>query len=295
MKTLPKRNQLGLVHMLVAVAVLLDGRTAADIACSLPEGPGLLAPKIDVLPSCVSSRCSDKQRWSSGHKRKGAGTAVLTERMRMRSGRDVVLPDEFSIVADALEAAKAGDRVFFREGRFAWQDMAVVREHMHIAGDDKSCLLGPWLLQTDSTGLFQSLCCAVKHNREDKTILPDATITSFSASWILEDCELRAVHAPVLRLLDDANTTLLSCNIGGVGGSGDSADDDLMRATDAVVANRRSNVLLYRCRIEDTGDADSRPPRDLRGNIIVSAQPCRPMGMRAIHPYNGKSGFLMEI
>ena len=91
----------------------------------------------------------------------------------------------------------------------------------------------------------------------------------------------------MLRLLDAANITLLSCNIGGVGSGqgaeGDSpeaiaADEDLLRATDAVVALSSANVLLYRCRVEDTGHADSRPPRDLQGNIIAKLRPVVALG-----------------
>jgi hypothetical protein len=286
--------------LLAAAAVMvLERRTAADVACSLPEGPGLLAPKVDALPACVSSRCSEAQRWSSSARGRRADTRAPGQQTPAGAGsswgRDVVVPDACRTVPEALETARAGDRVFFREGRFAWDHMAVVREHMHIAGDDKSCLLGPWLLQEGTAGLFQGVCCAVRHSAADAAVLPDATVTSFSASWILEDCELRAVHAPVLRLLDNANMTLLYCNVGGVGGGDGSANDDLLRATDAVVAMASSNLLLYRCRIEDTGDADSRPPRDLKGNIISLSRASGPVGVRILHPYGRRSSVLLEL
>jgi hypothetical protein len=192
----------------------------------------------------------------------------------------VVLPDSFRTVSDALEAAGAGDRIFFREGSFTWEHVAMVCERIQISGDDKSCLLGAWLLQADTAGLFQGVCCASKHHNEPAAVLPHATITSFSASWIFEDCELRAVRAPVFRLFDEANSTLLSCNIGGVGTGDASADEDLLLASDAVVAMSSSNVLLYRCRIEDTGDADTRPPRDLQGNIIEFPSSAGPAGLK---------------
>ena len=288
--------------LLAAAAVMvLERRTAADVAYSLPEGPGLLAPKVDALPACVSSRCSEAQRWSSCSSARGrrADTRAPGQQTPAGAGsswgRDLVVPDACRTVPDALETARAGDRVFFREGRFTWDNMAVVREHMHIAGDEKSCLLGPWLLQEGTAGLFQGVCCAVRHSAADAAVLPDATVTSFSASWILEDCELRAVHAPVLRLLDNANTTLLYCNVGGVGGGDGKDNDDLLRATDAVVAMASSNLLLYRCRIEDTGDADSCPPRDLKGNIISLSRASGPVGMRIVHPYGRRSSVLLEL
>jgi len=285
----------GRLHLWLAVAaMLLAGHGAADTMCSLPEGPGLLAPKIDVLPTCVSSRCSDKQ-WLSSHSKPLQDGPQNSAASETRRGRDIILPDTCGTVPEALEVAENGDRIFFREGSFTWEHIAVVREHMHIAGDDKSCLLGAWLLQEDTAGLFQGVCCASKQAKtEGNACLPDATVTSFSASWIFEDCELRAVCAPVLRLFDSANTTLLSCNIGGVGGSeASAADDDLLRATDAIVAMSSSNVLLYRCRIEDTGDADSRPPRDLQGNIISH----EPAGRSTLGGINnrGRSSLLQEL
>jgi len=285
-----------LVTLLVVAAVALDGRrqTAADMACSLPEGPGVLAPKLDLLPPCVSSRCAGRQRWGSSsssavRRQAGAPGGDGSER-----GGDIILPDSCRSTDEALLRAGPGDRVFFREGRFAWDNIAVVRQHMHIAGDDKSCLLGAWLLQADTAGLFQGVCCAVKHRGEASSAISDATITSLSASWIFEDCELRAVRSPVLRLLDSANATLLFCNIGGVGGGNAGIDDDLFRATDAVVAMASSNVLLYRCRVDDTGDMDTRPPRDLQGNIISSVHNHLPTGVRAQHPYR-RSGVVLEL
>ena len=278
--------------LLAAAAVVgLERRTAADMACSLPEGPGLLAPKVAALPASVSTRCSDTPGWGSARARLARAPAGAGAH-----GRDIVVPDACETVAEALEAARAGDRVFVREGRFAWDHVAIVGEHTHIAGDDRSCLLGPWLLQAGTAGLFQGVCCAVKHSSADAAVLPDATVTSFSASWILEDCELRAVRAPVLRLLHNANMTLLFCNVGGVGGGeGGSSNDDTLRATDAAVVTAWSNLLLYRCRIEDTGDADSRPPRDLKGNIIARARASGPVGVRALHPYGRRSGILLEL
>jgi hypothetical protein len=297
----PPQHTAGLVRMVVLVAVVfLDGRTSADMMCSLPEGPGLLAPKVDLLPLCVSSRCSEKQRWSSSSS-KGSRVKLSEGKENLRppalgmgSGpRDVILPDMYRTVPEALEAANAGDRIFFREGRFVWDNLAVVREHMRITGDDKSCLLGAWLFNADTAGLFQGVCCAVKH--EQKAALPDAAITSFSADWILEDCELRALHSPVIRLLDSANMTLLYCNIGGLGAGEAAADDDSLRATDAVVAMFDANVVLYRCCIEDTGDADTRPPRDLRGNIIqLSHTGAAAAGLRATNA-RGKAGALIQV
>ena len=271
----------------VAAVFMLDGRTAADMACSLPEGPGLLAPKVDMLPHCVSSRCSDKQRWGSGNSEAETGGGRDEQRggypaaRAHARGRDVIVPDTCWTAEEALHVARPGDRVFFREGSFAWDDIAVVRRHMHIAGEDKSCLLGAWLLQAETTGLFQGVCCAAKHQGEPLAGLADATVTSLSASWIFEDCELRAVRGPVLRLLDSANVTLLFCNIGGVGGGNASLDDDLLRATDAVVAMSSSNALLYRCGIDDTGDVDTRPPRDLQGNIISHGNVATGAALRA--------------
>ena len=68
-------------------------------------------------------------------------------------------------------AAGAGDRIFFREGSFTWEHVAMVCERIQISGDDKSCLLGAWLLQADTAGLFQGVCCASKHHNEPAAVL----------------------------------------------------------------------------------------------------------------------------
>ena len=285
----PPRGSRRAILLVAAAALVFAAGAAGNMMHSLPEGPGLLAPRLDLLPAYVSSRaCSDRTVSArSGHGDPADAPSAATLRAGVLRGRDVILPDACRDVGEALELASSGDRLFFREGSFAWEHVAVVGERLHIAGDDRSCLLGAWLLQEKTAGLFQGVCCATKHQHGRTAALPDATITSFSASWVLEDCEIRAVHAPVLRLLDAANITLLSCNIGGVGSGqgaeGDSpeaiaADEDLLRATDAVVALSSANVLLYRCRVEDTGHADSRPPRDLQGNIIAKLRPAVALG-----------------
>ena len=123
-------------------------------------------------------------------------------------------------------------------------------------------MLGRWLLHTRSRGVFQGLSCAF--SQEAGAALQHACVTSYTAHWVMSDCEVRSARGAALLLLEDADMTLEACNVGGVGEGG----DDM--ATDVVVARHAAAATLRSCRLEDSGDVDARPLRGVRsgGGLI---------------------------
>ena len=82
---------------------------------------------------------------------------------------------------------------------------------------------------------------------------------------MFEDCELRAVDCPSLRMVGRANCTLLRCNLGGLDSKAE------LLATHAISAFDASVALLVRCAIEDSGCAEDRPARDADGEVPCPA------------------------
>jgi hypothetical protein len=174
--------------------------------------------------------------------------------------RDLIIPDTHATIESAIQHADHGDQVFARAGvHQAPEALFVNRTSIHICGDEQANFLCRWFLMERSWGTFQGVSCA--YRLPEDAIIDEACITAFSALWLFEDCELRAVDCPTMRLVGHANCTLLRCNLGGL-----DSEAGLL-ATNALSAFDASVVLLHCCAIEDTGCFADRPARDDHGEV----------------------------
>lgn len=124
----------------------------------------------------------------------------------LSSKSNIIVPDHYSSLQEALRFAKEEEYIFLRSGSYSGDIVIENSVHVIIQGEDGTKLKGQITLSGQSSGTFRDIVVASTEE--------DCIAMSGNAEWIFEECSFMSEGGQAVSCKDASKITLTECNLG---------------------------------------------------------------------------------
>jgi hypothetical protein len=188
----------------------------------------------------------------------------LSKTVKKPSLPRIEIPGTHNDIKSAIETVELDHDIFVGEGDHRWEDYLTIPFHsdqdieLNVYGVKGSRLLGRWIIPASDiapfycSGSFNDIVCAYATSvylTDDYK--PNSVFSILGGPWSFRACEVRAASAEAIIALDQANVSLVNCQVGGMGLPW--TLNGTMSAANGLVADGDSWTSMNCCTVEFCG------------------------------------------